>query len=178
MGDKNQKSEPKNGLISAIQKQKEIKELKNGKTEKTKSNKSKSKNRSSSASLSKKSKKKRKKSLKSGNNSDDIPSDLSHIEKLQLIYPKLGSSKLPHSKRLKLIKICSSILSDKECDANTAKFAVDGFKKVFTEQLKDKKLGMQKELYSILKTMIMSHVKLYKVKNTYFLKLCINHIAK
>merc|ERR1712154_83791 len=45
-------------------------------------------------------------------------------------------------------------------------------------QLKDKKIGMQKELYSILKTFISSHFKAYKLKNTYFLKLCLNHIAK
>merc|ERR1712154_335169 len=69
----------------------------------------------------------------------EVPANLGSLEKLKLIYPKLSNTKLPTKKRQEILKECSAIFDDEKCEASTIKFAVDGFKKVFTEQLKDKK---------------------------------------
>jgi len=107
-----------------------------------------------------------------------IPANLGSLEKLQLIYSKLSNAKLPSKKRREILKTCSEIIGDEKCEAMTAKFAVDGFKKVLTEQLKDKKFAIHEELYRILKIMISSHYKKYKNKNIFYLKLLMNHIGK
>eukprot|EP01084_Bolivina_argentea_P116383 206799_1 len=122
-----------------------------------------------------------KKRNKSVNGIEDfvVPSDVGAMAKLELIYPKLSShSKLPFKNRIELMKMVSEVMSDESCDAAVSKYAVDGFKKVFTEQIKDKKLLVHREVYGILNVMMVSHYKVYKNKNTYYLKCLMNHFCK
>merc|ERR1712228_892890 len=102
------------------------------------------------------------------------PSNLSNLEKMKLILTELSQSKLPYQARLKLVKICSNIITDDR----VIKFALNGFKKVFVEQLKSKKLAMDKSLYYILQFIMCSHSQLFASQPNNYLKICLNQIGK
>merc|ERR1712130_1021969 len=110
-----------------------------------------------------KGKKKSKKKTDPTTENDDIDR-----HRLQLIYSQLSTLKSSHKKRMESIKICSQILENPNCNASTVKFAINGFKKVFIAQLKDKKYEIHFELYHILTVLLNCYYKVYKLKNGIF----------
>merc|ERR1712154_125746 len=96
--------------------------------------------------------------------------------RLQLLYSQLSTLKLPYKKRMESLKTCTEILTNPNCNTFTIKFAINGFKKIFVQQLKDKKFEIHRLLYNILKIFINSHYKVYKLKNIIFLSLLLDHI--
>eukprot|EP00485_Elphidium_margaritaceum_P013111 CAMPEP_0202694316 /NCGR_PEP_ID=MMETSP1385-20130828/8200_1 /ASSEMBLY_ACC=CAM_ASM_000861 /TAXON_ID=933848 /ORGANISM="Elphidium margaritaceum" /LENGTH=1305 /DNA_ID=CAMNT_0049350135 /DNA_START=24 /DNA_END=3941 /DNA_ORIENTATION=+ len=106
-----------------------------------------------------------------------VPTELAALAKLQLIYPRLSNLKLAQSKRIEIIGVCAHILEDEKCEESTVKYGIAGYKKVFVEQMKDKKFAVHKALYGMLKILIVRHSKAYKAQNLFFLKNLIIHMA-
>merc|ERR1712228_98033 len=138
--------------------------------------KNKSKNKKKGKGKDDKSTKPKKKSKKKVKKKNDENGDTGR-HRLQLIYAQLSTLKSSHNKRMESIKTCSKILDNPNCNASTVKFAINAFKKIFVQQLKDKKFEIHQELYLILSILIKRHYKAYKLKNGIFLSLLLEHIG-
>ena len=117
----------------------------------------------------------------SGATDEDVVIDpeSSDMDKLEYIYGHLAvHSSLSHSKRVELLKVCHHMIEDEKAEDAVFQRAISGFKKVFTEQMKDKKYAVHKQLYQMMKVMMDKHPKSYKTQNTYFLKTLMNKLDK
>mmetsp|Transcript_2577 Transcript_2577/g.4178 ORF Transcript_2577/g.4178 Transcript_2577/m.4178 type:complete len:1436 (+) Transcript_2577:119-4426(+) len=100
----------------------------------------------------------------------EIPSSGSIRDKLKFVYSKIGATKAPFKKRAELMKKSVPIIEDEKCDAATAKYAVEGYKKCFVAQLSDKKKSVHIAACELLNAMITTHTKQFKVHTAHYLK--------